>query len=123
MPPSSHDNRRAQLTYAVALTVLSAHLLRIWTRPDYDQQADLKVYVGAIQSHLDGVGLYSFAAANGDPFTYPPVAALILLPLALLPQVIVLAAWPILTVGAVLLLAKVCSDRRPQANYAMGALG
>src|SRR5690349_16938962 len=41
------------------------------TRPTYDRLADLHVYLGAVRAVRVGVPLYSYAAENGDPFTYP----------------------------------------------------
>lgn len=43
---------------------------------------DLAVYVGALSRWERGDSLYDFARENGDRFTYPPFAALVLSPLA-----------------------------------------
>jgi alpha-1,2-mannosyltransferase len=45
-------------------------------------QDDLYVYVLAIRAVADGLPLYDIRAPNGDPFIYPPVAALALWPVS-----------------------------------------
>lgn len=89
-----------------ALTCLATAML-IRFRPATDQLADLKVYLGAINHVHAGGGLYEFHAANGDPFTYPPFAALLLTPLTWLPQTVVEIGWTVATFAAVVALARV----------------
>lgn len=47
-----------------------------------------------------GLPLYDFAAANADPFTYPPFAALLFWPLAHLPFVLAGILWTVGTLAA-----------------------
>lgn len=96
---------RAALTTTAVLVgtyVLGASL----RRPVADRQADLHVYVGAARALLDHRGLYTWRAANGDPFTYPPIAGLLALPLTLLPEAELRGAWTVLAGGAALALAR-----------------
>ena len=62
---------------------------------------DLDVYRGAARALLDGRDLYSFHghAPQRLPFTYPPFAALVATPLAVIPAVTVGWIW---SVGEVL---------------------
>jgi alpha-1,2-mannosyltransferase len=50
--------------------------------PVTDRLADLGVCWGAPQAVGTGEPVYSFHAANGDPFTYPPFAMALFYPLA-----------------------------------------
>lgn len=62
---------------------------------------DLAVYRFGGRAVLDGIGLY---AANdpttGLPFTYPPFAAFLMVPIALLPTVVAAAVWAVASVLA-----------------------
>jgi Glycosyltransferase family 87 len=69
---------------------------------------DFAVYRGSVRAMLHGASLYSFAATNGDPFTYPPFAGLVLAPVALPGAPVV---WTLATLGAVFWCA-VLVDRR-----------
>ncbi len=69
----------------------------IFLRPNSDRLADLHVYWGAVRAVLHGDPLYGFHAENGDPFTYPPFAALVFLPLGLVPELVVDAVWTVAT--------------------------
>lgn len=80
-------------------------LAAVWS-PAPDHFADLHVYWGAVREMLAGRGLYGFAAANGDPFTYPPFAALLLVPVAWLSEGLAQTVWSGLEVVAVLMLAR-----------------
>jgi len=75
------------------------------TRPAYDRLADLHVYLGAVRAMRDGTPLYSYAAENGDPFTYPPFAALVFWPLGAVAEPMVQVAWTLVTVAGVTALA------------------
>lgn len=82
------------------------------TRPGYDRLADLHVYLGAVRAMRAGTPLYSYAAENGDPFTYPPFAALLFWPLGAVAEPVVQAVWTLVTVAAVLVLAAVVAGRQ-----------
>lgn len=96
--------------------------------------ADFEVYRVAVQSWLDGRGLYTGVAPSGDwtselLFTYPPFAAIMLAPFASLPAPVAdwlwfllsLAVYPVL---AILLLRQAPGARtRPQLTSVLaGAL-
>ncbi|MFC7532640.1 glycosyltransferase 87 family protein [Actinoplanes sp. GCM10030250] len=63
------------------------------SRPEHLRLTDLQVYTGAIDSLRNGAGLYDFARNGNAPFTYPPFAALLMLPLAWLPTWLLHVAW------------------------------
>ncbi|WP_218566601.1 glycosyltransferase 87 family protein [Vallicoccus soli] len=92
----------ALLLAALAWAPVRAALLAPW----WERLVDLRVYREAGQSLLAGEPLYEHLTPVPDllPFTYPPVAALGALPLALLPAGVVDVAW---TLGQVALLVLV----------------
>jgi alpha-1,2-mannosyltransferase len=62
---------------------------------------DLAVYRYGGQTVLDGLPLYgSRDPATGLPFTYPPFAAIVMVPLALLPEWLAAALWTGLSAAA-----------------------
>nr|WP_281366504.1 glycosyltransferase 87 family protein [Nocardioides thalensis] len=62
---------------------------------------DLEVYRYGGRAALDGLPLYGGRDPVTDlPFTYPPVAALLMAPLAVLPGVVASSLWTVLSVGA-----------------------
>lgn len=62
---------------------------------------DLAVYRFGGRSVLDGIGLYVAGdPTTGLPFTYPPFAALLMVPIALLPAVVAASAWAVASVLA-----------------------
>ncbi|HEY7595280.1 MAG TPA: glycosyltransferase 87 family protein [Actinophytocola sp.] len=61
---------------------------------------DFDVYRGAAAAVLHGDPLYGFASSLKLPFTYPPIAAVVFGPLALLPATVAVAAWTLLSVLA-----------------------
>jgi alpha-1,2-mannosyltransferase len=74
---------------------------------------DLRIYRGAIDSMLNGHGLYDFAmpvATGASPFLYPPFAALIMLPTQAIPLGSVETGWILMqmamTVVLVLLMVR-----------------
>ncbi|RUL92724.1 glycosyltransferase 87 family protein [Verrucosispora sp. FIM060022] len=78
------------------------------SRPWADRLSDLQVYIGGVRTWLAGDSLYDFAAAGtGAPFTYPPLAGLLFLPLGHLNTTAVMVGWTILTVAAVVAIAKI----------------
>ncbi|MEO3938211.1 glycosyltransferase 87 family protein [Dermatophilaceae bacterium Soc4.6] len=74
--------RLAVAAFGLAASVSCWLILR---SPADDQLADLHVYWGGTRWVEHGLALYDFHAENGDPFTYPPFAALVMAPLARLP--------------------------------------
>ncbi|MEV8512325.1 glycosyltransferase 87 family protein [Dactylosporangium sp. NPDC051484] len=84
--------------------------------------ADLSVYYGAVQWARAGRPLYDYAADNGDPFTYPPFAAIVMWPLTALPLPSVRVLWLAGTCLAVALIAYAITRRLGRANlYAAAA--
>jgi alpha-1,2-mannosyltransferase len=90
------------------LGLLSAVLLALAVAPAAgpDALSDLAVYQGAVADLLAGRSLYGFEAPNGDRFTYPPFAGLVLAPLAAVPQAWLEVAWTLAQVGLAVLLAR-----------------
>ena len=86
-------------------------VLLIASRPASDRLADLQVYRGAVQAVHAGDGLYGFHAANGDPFTYPPFAALVLTPLTWIPGPVAATAWTVATLIALVAIGYVFAAR------------
>lgn len=105
---AKRNERRATLLasslYVVGCLITSVLVLR---RPASDQLADLKVYLGANNLARAGGNLYDYHAANGDPFTYPPFAGLLLTPLTWLPVSFVETLWTAATFAAVVSLAAI----------------
>lgn len=92
------------LGLAVALTWLVT-LVYLIVRPG--GLLDLAVYRAASQRLLDGASVY--AQPYGDlPFTYPPFAALVMVPLALLPLVLAELVLPLLSALAVVFVWRRC---------------
>ena len=82
---------------AVAL-IAAAAALAGWLHPDL---TDLHVYRHAGQALLDGVSPYAADdPVTGLPFTYPPFAAVVMLPLAVLPAQAAAAVWTAASVTA-----------------------
>lgn len=85
---------------------LALYVLTVLTFPS--EPLDLRVYRGASAHVLSG-GLYDYAVHTGPPipvlpFTYPPFAALVFLPLSHLPWTAVVALWRAASVAALLLI-------------------
>ncbi|MFI7079480.1 glycosyltransferase 87 family protein [Micromonospora sp. NPDC049903] len=70
-----------------------------------DRLSDLHIYHGALTDLRAGRPLYEYVAANGGPFTYPPFAALVLLPVTAVPLGVAEALWLAATCAAVVAVA------------------
>ncbi|HHU67851.1 glycosyltransferase 87 family protein [Corynebacterium sp.] len=102
--------------------VLSTRAKRIWTAiaviasvaavlpwliadgPSLRYAIDIDVYRAGAAAFLDGDNLYTRGYEVGGitlPFTYPPLAAMLFIPLALVPYAVALVTW---TIASVLLL-------------------
>jgi alpha-1,2-mannosyltransferase len=95
----------ARVCTSVLGLVVAAAALR---RDPGGRLADVHVYIGAARSLMAGRGLYSWAATNGDGFTYPPFAGLLAVPLTLVPEPELRGLWTagvLLTVVAIAQLA------------------
>lgn len=83
--------------------------------------ADYQVYRGAAQQVLSGSGLYDAAYPTGPggpslPFTYPPFAAILMAPLALLPATAAAWTWVLLSIAAGPVLAVLLLRQAPGAG-------
>ncbi|MFI9600401.1 glycosyltransferase 87 family protein [Streptomyces sp. NPDC052043] len=91
---------------------LAVHVVAVVTHPT--QPLDLRVYREAAPHVLSG-GLYDYALHTTPPiprlpFTYPPFAALVFLPLSRLPWPALVALWQTLSVAALVVVA-LCAVR------------
>lgn len=117
---SEYAGTRARLVALVALGAVGATLLIVLGPPGW---LDLQVYRLGGAAWLDGTPLYGvFFRAGTDewlPFTYPPLAAVLFVPLAVLPLPAALALITALSLGALAFVAGVVADRlgwRPRAG-------
>ncbi len=108
--------RRILWMAAVVAAALTAYAsLR---RPADGRLTDLGVYTGAVDGLRHGQSLYDFMSHLQAPFTYPPFAGLLFLPLAGVPTLPLQIAWTVATLAAVSLLAvpvtrRLSAARRP----------
>ena len=101
-PPSSHRHRLWTLLAVLA----SAAALYPWLIDDGGLRyaIDIDVYRAGAAALLDGDNLYTRdyeVSGIRLPFTYPPLAAMLFVPLALVPYPVALIGW---TLGSVVLL-------------------
>ena len=73
--------------------------------------SDLQVYVGSAELLRHGQSLYDFTGHNAAPFTYPPWAGLLFLPLTFVNEQVLRLLWTTATVAAVLWIAAVVAKR------------
>jgi alpha-1,2-mannosyltransferase len=83
----------------------------VLTRPPGPRLADLDVYLGAVTGLRHGDSLYDFILGNA-PFTYPPFAGLLLVPLTGVPKMGLQVFWTLTTVIAVVLIGHLAGARR-----------
>jgi alpha-1,2-mannosyltransferase len=101
---------RPPVAIAVALVALVGHavVLAIW--PDaHTLLIDLQVYRAGGQHVLDGQPLYAGGVLLDLPFVYPPVAAVLFAPLALLPLPVVKITWTVLELALLAAVARRCA--------------
>jgi alpha-1,2-mannosyltransferase len=85
---------------------------------------DFAVYRGSVAAMLAGRGLYSYELAGyGLAFTYPPFAGLLLAPIGLVGLPVGMAAWTLLQVACIAVLAVLVWRRTPAAARAGTAEG
>lgn len=93
-------------------------------RPPGDRLADLHVYVGSVRSLLDGGSLYDFhAAGTGAPFTYPPFAGLVLLPVGFVSEPALKVWWTLATLMVAAVLVWCFVPHRSAVGLPLAALG
>lgn len=107
---------RVSALWFVFATVAVASGALVLRRPEFDRLADLHVYVGAVRHVQSGRPLYEYAADNGDPFTYPPFAALVLWPLGWMSESVVRVLWLTAVVAAVAVIAAALAARWEHAE-------
>jgi len=93
-----------------ALLVAVVTCYAVLARSGGSRLTDLGVYIGAVHWLRDGASLYDFIVGDA-PFTYPPFAGLVFLPLASVPTFPLQLAWTLATVAAVLGLAALTACR------------
>lgn len=104
----------AVLAWAALAACAAVHVHVAVRRPGGpDGMSDLGVYTGAARALLGGGSLYDFAAANADRFVYPPFAGLLVVPVAVLPDVVGRVAWTLLQCVEVAVLAWAVTRRAP----------
>src|SRR6266498_798033 len=84
---------------AAAIAAIESYMALF--RPAGVRLSDLAVYVGAVNGLRDGASLYAFMSADQAPFTYPPFAGLILLPLTYAATFPLQLAWTLVTVATI----------------------
>ncbi|GAA2377444.1 hypothetical protein Cme02nite_20640 [Catellatospora methionotrophica] len=95
----------AGIIWATAIGIVTVYAFAALRRPPSDTFADLAVYYGSVRTLIDDGSLYIFAAQNGDPFTYPPFAGLVLSPLGLITESTAGWLWFIGTVSLIVILS------------------
>lgn len=117
-----YGERRAAVALWGAFAAIAAVSCVLVTRRQ-DKLSDLHIYYGAMRHLHEGRPLYEFVAENGGPFTYPPFAAVVLWPIALVPEGLLRAGWLAATVAALaaigVLVGRVCGSGRPAVTAAV----
>ncbi|WP_432557389.1 glycosyltransferase 87 family protein [Granulicoccus sp. GXG6511] len=105
--PRPLSRRLLRLTIEVAPALVVALVLLPWIiatgsgRPWQPAMIDLDVYVAAVRDLLAGGDIYATRTPKWNlPFIYPPIAALIMVPVAWLPTWVLQIVWAVLTVVA-----------------------
>lgn len=96
--------RTVSYVSAVVITVIVTSAP--FRHPAADRLPDLLVYRGSVDGLAYADTLYAFHRSNGDPFTYPPVAGILLFPLHLVPLTVEQVIWTLGTVVAVWLIVR-----------------
>jgi alpha-1,2-mannosyltransferase len=99
------------LLWLATAVVAAATAYAALRRPADVRLSDLAVYVGAVNDLADGAGLYDFIR-GAAPFTYPPFAALVFLPLTWLPTLPLQVGWSLATIATVAGLAHLVTRSR-----------
>jgi alpha-1,2-mannosyltransferase len=111
---NAHRVRTAVLWLPAAL----AALITAWAvlgRPAHVRLSDLGVYTGAVDGLRNGASLYDFMSAGNAPFTYPPFAGLLFLPLADVPTLTLQLTWTLATIATVAGLALLLGGQHRRA--------
>lgn len=109
---------RRSLLWLPAAVAAAVTAWAVLARPARVRLSDLGVYTGAVDGLRHGASLYDFMSAGHAPFTYPPFASLLFLPLADVPALPLQLLWTLATIGVVALIARLL-DRRGAPAYAL----
>jgi alpha-1,2-mannosyltransferase len=121
--PAAAARRRDLRPALLWLPAALAALITAWAvlaRPAGVRLSDLAVYTGAVEGLTHGASLYDFISAGNAPFTYPPFAGLVFLPLAGAPAVALQLAWTLATLATVAGLALLLTRRSAADALALG---
>ncbi|WP_181782818.1 glycosyltransferase 87 family protein, partial [Pseudonocardia pini] len=106
--------RRAALPLAVALLALQVPVLALWPAA-HTLLIDLQVYVAGGAHVLAGEPLYDGGVLLDLPFVYPPVAAVLFVPLTLLPLPLLKILWTAAGIVLLTLVVRRCAPGVPAA--------
>jgi alpha-1,2-mannosyltransferase len=113
-------NRRPSLTYVILASAVGALLWLRWGGIRKGIWVDLDVYLRGAAAVLRHEPLYS-VSVHGLPFTYPPFAAVLFIPLELVGDIGARWVLSVASVGCYTLVVVVCA-RRLQMNFVIAAL-
>ncbi|WP_405056232.1 glycosyltransferase 87 family protein [Kribbella sp. NBC_01505] len=117
-PASRPLDRRRMLLWILAAAVLVA--LGAWIGGKYHGMIDLRVYRLGGDALLHGPALYDAKLPGiGLPFTYPPFAAIAMVPLAIVPWGVALVVW---TTASVLCLTLIWRASLPKTFWSFVTL-
>jgi alpha-1,2-mannosyltransferase len=97
--------RAARVGWFAAGLLALTQVYAVLSRPVADRLTDLHVYLGAANQLYLGGSLYDYTGREGAPFTYPPFAGLLFVPVADLDESLVGLLWTVLTLVVVGLIA------------------
>lgn len=107
--PGTRSRVPERLLVPLGLALLAVCLVIDWRlvfAPGADGHlGDLRVYVDGTRWWRDGRDLYDYRTGNGLGFTYPPIAAVVFLPLAATDLAVVERVWTVLNLAFAVLLA------------------
>jgi alpha-1,2-mannosyltransferase len=93
-------------------------VLAIWPAA-HTLMIDLQVYVAGGRHVLHGDPLYAGGVLLDLPFVYPPIAAVLFVPLSLVPLGLLKALWTVLGIGLLVLVVRRCAPGLPPAVVAL----
>jgi alpha-1,2-mannosyltransferase len=122
--PSPDRRQPPPVAARIAILVLLAATLVVFLVVADGYRIDLDVYRLGAQQWLNGADLYGpmphTQAGVGLPFTYPPAAAILFAPLALVPYSVASVAMTVVSVGALLLVLALALGWRREPLGASG---
>jgi len=116
----STANRKPSLAYVIVASVVAALLWIRWGRLHNGIWIDLDVYIRGAAALMRHEPLYG-VSVQGQPFTYPPFAALVFVPLELLGSVNARWFLTVVSVACYVVVVVVCA-RRLRMNVAAAAM-